>query len=65
MVQKLHLNMFVRLAAITALILSVSVDALTVGEHLPAISLQSLDGETYATDDFRGKVLVLYLMGYA
>ena len=39
--------------------------AVEVGQVLSDFSLQGLDGRTYAASDYRGKVLVLYLMGYA
>ena len=44
---------------------SMPVRALEVGKNLSDFSLQGLDSRVYATSDYRGKVLVLYLMGYA
>ncbi len=35
-----------------------------VGEPVPEFALRALDGEIYTPSEFRGKVLVLYLMGY-
>ena len=36
-----------------------------VGDVLPSFSLRGAEGRVYASDQFRGRVLVLYFMGYA
>ena len=35
-----------------------------VGNPLPAFSFQSPDGTTYTNDTFKGKVLLIFLLGH-
>ncbi len=65
MTHRFLLKTLVRLAALVLLTAARPAHAQMVGEHLPSVSLKSLDGRTYTTDAYRGRVLVLYLMGYA
>ena len=58
-----QMGVWVSILAFVAL--SIPVRALEVGKNLSDFSLQGLDGRTYVASDYRGKVLVLYLMGYA
>lgn len=58
-----QIDLWVPILAFVAV--SMPVRALEVGRTLPEFSLRGLDSRLYAPSEFRGKVLVLYLMGYA
>ena len=65
MIHRFLWNTLVRLSALVLLTSTMPASALSIGEPLPSMSLQSLDGRTHSMDAYQGKVLVLYLMGYA
>ena len=46
------------------LLLVQTAHAVEVGESVPDFALQDLDNRSYRPDQFRGRVLVLYFMGY-
>jgi hypothetical protein len=58
-----NISLWIAILALTAL--ATPARAVDLGQPLSDFSLQGIDGRTYVASDYRGKVLVLYLMGYA
>ncbi len=54
-----------KIIVLTLLLLAGSASAVTVGQPVDEFALQSLEGVTHRSSDYRGKVLILAVFGHS